>query len=63
VNKDNKAFRIAMLIVLGLFILAIIAGQYPALFSNILIIFGFFGLGYFIGVLIWSLLIKPKLRK
>jgi hypothetical protein len=62
-NKDSKAFRIAILIVLGLFILAIIAGQYPTLFSNILIIFGFFGLGYFIGVLVWSLLIEPKLRK
>jgi hypothetical protein len=52
-NKDNKALKVAMLIVLGLFILAIIAGQYPTLFLNILIYLGFFGLGCFIGVFVW----------
>ena len=62
-KRDSKALKVAILIVLGLFIIATIAGQNPILISKAMIVFGFFGLGYFIGVLVWSLLIEPKLKK
>ena len=62
-KRDSKALRVAMLIVLGLFVIATIAGQDPILISKAMIVCGFFALGYFIGHLIWSLLIEPKLRK
>ena len=62
-KKDSKALKVAMLIVLGLFIVATVVGQDPILISKAMIVCGFFALGYFIGLLVWSLLIEPKLRK